>query len=483
MLLLGVLFFPLVAALLVFLSGNKQAKYVALGATIIEFVASYLLKRSLSVGGLQPLVYSHIWITNPNISFALSVDGLSSILIILTTFLVPLIILTTFRKVIDNAKSFYSLVLFMQFALIGVFAASDGFLFYIFWELALIPIYFIALLWGEGRDKEFRNRAIFKFFIYTLGGSLFMLLAFIWLYLKAGTFDISALYNLNLSQNEQLLVFAGFFIAFAIKVPIFPFHTWQPETYKEAPSAGTMLLAGIMLKMGLYGLLRWLLPIVPLGVFIATPYVIVLCIIGVVYGSVIAIRQTDLKRLLAYSSLAHVGLIAAGIFTLTKEGFEGSVIQMVSHGINVIALFFAAEIIYQRTGTFEIAKLGGIRNVAPKFSTAFMVVVLAAVALPLTNSFIGEFLLLYGVYEYNTWLSVIAGLTIILGAVYMLRMYQNVMLGNTNENTIGFTDLHWSELAVFVPVIAAIFLIGIYPKPILNIIQPALDNILTYSLR
>ncbi len=310
-----------------------------------------------------------------------------------------------------------------------------------------------------------------------------MLLAFIWLYLKAGSFDINALYKLNLTQPEQILVFLGFFIAFAIKVPIFPFHTWQPETYKEAPSAGTMLLAGIMLKMGLYGLLRWLLPIVPMGVALATPYVLVLCVIGVVYGSVIAIRQADLKRLLAYSSLAHVGLIAAGIFTLTKEGFEGSVIQMVSHGINVVGLFFAAEIIYQRTGTFEIAKLGGIRNVAPKFSTAFMIVVLAAVALPLTNSFIGEFLLLYGVYEYNTILSLFAGLTIILGAVYMLRMYQNVMLGETNPTTIGFTDLHWSELAVFVPIIIAIFVIGIYPAPILHIIQPALDSILTSSLR
>ena len=371
----------------------------------------------------------------------------------------------------------------MQFALIGVFAASDGFLFYIFWELALIPIYFIALLWGEGRDKEFRNRAIFKFFIYTLGGSLFMLLAFIYLYLKAGTFDIHALYNLSLTQNEQLYIFLGIFIAFAIKVPIVPFHTWQPETYKETPSAGTMLLAGIMLKMGLYGLLRWLLPIVPLGVAIATPYVIVLCVIGVVYGSIIAIQQTNLKKLLAYSSLAHVGLIAAGIFTLTKEGFEGSVIQMVSHGINVIALFFAAEIIYQRTGTFEIEKLGGIRSIAPKFSTSFLIVVLAAVALPLTNSFIGEFLLLFGIYEYNTWLSVVAGLTIILGAVYMLRMYQNVMLGPSNDNTAGFTDLSWSELAVFVPVIAAIFILGVYPKPVLHIIQPALDNILTYSLR
>ena len=483
MLLLGVLFFPLAAALIVYLSGNKQAKYVAFAAAVVEFVASYLLKRSLSDGGLAPITFSQPWISNPNISFALSIDGLSMILILLTTFLVPLIVLTTFRKEIDNAKSFYSLVLFMQFALIGVFAASDGFLFYIFWELALIPIYFIALLWGEGRDKEFWNRAIFKFFIYTLGGSLFMLLAFIWLYLKAGSFDVNALYKLNLSQPEQLLVFCGFFLAFAIKVPIFPFHTWQPDTYKEAPSAGTMLLAGIMLKMGLYGLLRWLLPIVPMGVAIATPYVLVLCVIGVVYGSVIAIRQADLKRLLAYSSLAHVGLIAAGIFTLTREGFEGSVIQMVSPGINVVALFFAAEIIFQRTGTFEISKLGGIRGIAPKFATSFLIVVLAAVALPLTNSFIGEFLLLYGVYEYNTYLSIVAGLTIILGAVYMLRMYQHVMLGETNESTVGFTDLHWSELAVFVPVIVAIFVMGVYPKPILHMIQPALDNILANSLR
>jgi len=483
MLVLGVLFFPLVAALLVFLAGNKQAKYVAFSAALMEFVASYFLKRSLAQSGLPSLAFSTQWITNPNISFSLSIDGLSILLILLTTFLIPLIIVTTYRKEIDNAKSFYALVLFMQFALIGVFAASDGFLFYIFWELALIPIYFIALLWGEGRDKEFRNRAIFKFFVYTLGGSLFMLLGFIWLYLKAGTFDINTLYNLSLSQTEQLYVFAGIFVAFAIKIPIVPFHTWQADTYKEAPSAGTMLLAGIMLKMGLYGLLRWLVPIVPLAVSIATPYVIALCVAGVVYGSIIAIRQADLKKLLAYSSLAHVGLIAAGIFTLTKEGFEGSVIQMVSHGINVVGLFFAAEIIYQRTGTFEIAKLGGIRNVAPKFSTAFMIVVLAAVGLPLTNSFIGEFLLLFGVYEYNTWLSILAGLTIILGAVYMLRMYQNVMLGETNQNTIGFTDLHWSELAVFVPIIIAIFVLGVYPGPVLHIVQPALDNILTYSLR
>ena len=480
MFLVGVLFFPLIAAMVVYLSGNKQAKHVALAASGVEFVISVLLKKYFTESHTGVFAYAHSWIDNPNISFAISVDGLSFVLILLTTFLVPLIIISTFRKEIDNAKGFYALVLFMQFALIGVFTASDAFLFYIFWELALIPIYFIALLWGEGKDREFRNRTIFKFFVYTLGGSLFMLLGFIWLYQKAGSFNIHTLYNLHLSNAEQVWVFLAIFVAFAVKIPIIPFHTWQPETYKEAPTAGTMLLAGIMLKMGLYGLLRWLLPVVPHGVMVCTPYVIVLCVIGVVYGSIIAIRQSDLKKLLAYSSLAHVGLIAAGIFTLTREGLEGSVVQMLSHGINVIALFFAAEIIFQRTGTFEIAKLGGIRNIAPKFATCFMIVVLAAVGLPLTNSFIGEFLLLFGIYEYNTILAVVAGLTIILGAVYMFRMYQNVALGETNSLTATFEDLNWSEMAVFVPVIVAIFVIGIYPGPILHMAQPAVDNILNY---
>jgi NADH-quinone oxidoreductase subunit M len=483
MLLLAVLFFPLLAGAAAYVAGNRQAKYVALVASVAEFGASYLLKMHFCGGGLQPIVFAHSWITNPHISFALSVDGLSLVLILLTTFLLPLIVLSTFNKEIDNAKSFYGLMFLMQFALIGVFAASDGFLFYIFWELALIPIYFIALLWGEGRDKDFRNRAIFKFFIYTLGGSLFMLLGFIWLYQKTGSFDIHTLYNSQLSNTEQFWIFISLFVAFAIKIPIVPFHTWQADTYKEAPAAGTMLLAGIMLKMGLYGLMKWLLPIVPYGVSVCTPVVIALCVGGVVYGAIIAIKQADLKRLIAFSSLSHVGLIAAGIFTLSKEGFEGATIQMLSHGMNVVLMFFAAEIIFERTGTFEIDKLGGIRNVAPKFATCFFIAVLASVALPLTNSFIGEFLLLYGIYTYNTVLSIVAGLTIIFGAVYLLRMYQNVMLGETNSLTVAFKDLNWSELAVFVPVIVAIFVIGVYPKPILHIIEPALDNILNSALR
>ncbi len=483
MLLLLTLFLPLVFALLTYLSGNRFAKYIALLGGLVVFTCCSFLKLALVHNNLAPLVFAHDWIANPHISFALNIDGLSLTLVALTAFLVPLIIFTTFRKEIENAKAYYSLVMLMEFGLLGVFMASDGFLFYIFWELALIPIYFIALLWGENKDAAFRHRAIFKFFVYTLAGSLFMLLAFIYVYQTAGSFAIADLYNLNLTDKEQSVLFWAFFLAFAIKIPVFPFHTWQPDTYKESPSAGTMLLAGIMLKMGLYALLRWLLPVVPHGVMLWTPVVMVLAVIGVIYGSVIAIKQDDLKKLLAYSSFAHVGLITAGIFTLTHEGFQGAVVQMFAHGFNVVGLFFAAEIIFQRTGTLSISQLGGIRTVAPKFATCFMLVVLASVALPTTNAFIGEFLLLYGLYEYNTWLSVIAGLTIILGAVYMLRMYQNVMLGETNSLTANFEDLNRKELVVFVFLIIGIFEIGLVPSQFMSMVQPSLDLILNYSLR
>ena len=481
MFLVLILFFPLVAALLTYLSGNKMAGKVALLLSAAEAVASFVLLKNLAHGEIAS--YSQVWVADPKIMFAISCDGLSLLMVLLTTFLVPVIILSSISKEVANAKAFYSLVLLMQFALIGVFVATDGFLYYIFWELALIPIYFIALLWGENKDKEFRNTAIFKFFVYTLAGSLFMLVAFIYLYSKAGSFLLQDLYALDLSTTEQCWLAGAFFFAFAIKIPIFPFHTWQADTYKEAPTVGTMLLAGIMLKMGLYSLLRWLLPVLPHGVIALNPILITLSVIGIVYGSIIAIQQMDIKRLLAFSSFAHVGLIAAGIFSLTAEGFQGAVVQMLAHGINVVGAFYAGEIILRRTGTLEISKLGGIRNVAPKFATVFIIIVLAAVALPTTNAFIGEFLLLFSVFEYNTWLSIIAGFTIILGAVYMLKMYQRTMLGETNSLTAGFADLTASELSVFVILIAAIFVCGVYPKPILQIAGPALDNILKYTLR
>jgi len=353
-------------------------------------------------------------------------------------------------------------------------------LYYIFWELALIPIYFIALRWGGPN----RVNVTLKFFIYTLAGSLLMLFGFIMLYWynPEHSFDIRELYRTYISDKNQSWLFWMFFLAYAVKIPIVPFHTWQADTYRESPTQGTMLLSGIMLKMGTYSLLRWLLPIVPMGVHQWGPVAISLCVIGIVYASVIAIKQKNLKNLLAYSSLAHVGLIAAGIFALNLHGFQGSVVQMLAHGINVVGLFFCADIIFNRTNSINLDNLGGIRNLAPQFASVFMVIVLGSVALPLTNGFIGEFLLLYGVYEYNTWLSVFAGLTIILGAVYMLRMYKKVMLGNPGPRVLEFKDLYWNEMLALGILVVLIVVMGVYPKPIFEIAEPVLQTILNKTI-
>jgi len=352
----------------------------------------------------------------------------------------------------------------------------DAFLFYIGWEAALIPIYFICAIWG-GKDKI---RVNMKFFVYTIAGSLFMLLGIIYLYLQnpAHNFDIDAFYALSLDPVQQGWIFWSFFIAFAIKMPVFPFHTWQPDTYTEAPAAGTMLLAGIMLKMGIYGVIRWLLPIVPAGVQEWGTTAIVLSIIGIVYASLIAFTQKDAKRLVAYSSIAHVGLISAGIFALNTQGMQGAMIQMLSHGINVVGLFFVLDIIYSRMKTNTISELGGIAKVAPKLAIAFLIIVLGTVALPGTNGFIGEFLLLMGVYQFNIWAVVFAGLTIIFGAVYMLRMYQQVMLGKTNELTIGFTDIKGTEQLVLIIICVLIIVLGVYPKPILHLSEASVQQLL-----
>jgi NADH-quinone oxidoreductase subunit M len=482
MLLIILLLTALTGALITKWSGDRWASKTAFLFSLIGVgVTIYALKLA-SLGEFALLRFSASWINSPKIDFLLHADGLGILMIGLTNALVPLIVLASSSRKFESESGFYSLILFMQFALIGVFAAADGFLYYIFWELALIPIFFISLFWGDGQ-KEYRSKVVLKFFIYTLAGSLFMLFGFIYLYQQAGSFAIADLYQLHLSDNEQKWLFWAFFAAFAIKIPVFPFHTWQPETYTESPFTGSMLLSGIMLKMGLYSLLRWLLPIVPHGVVEWTPIVLVLCITGVVYGSVIAIRQDNIKRLIAYSSFAHVGLIAAGIFTFSKAGLLGSVVQMIAHGFNVVGLFFAGEIIFRRWHTYDIPKMGGIRQAAPKFSTFFIIVVLASIALPTTNAFIGEFMLLYSMYEYNTILSIFAGLTIILGAVYMLRMYQRVMLGELKPAANSFVDVNVSEMAVFAPIVAVIFSCGVYPYYILKLAEPALNVILETALR
>jgi NADH-quinone oxidoreductase subunit M len=470
------IFLPIVAALAVLLFKNELAKHVALFFAVAELaIVGYFLTRFVPDATTQFRV-DVPWIPKFGVYFTAGIDGISMIMVLLTAILVPLIILSTYQHTYKKAAAFYALILFMQAGLLVVFTALDGFLFYVGWEAALIPIYFICALWGG----ENRIKITLKFFIYTFAGSLFMLVSIIYLYLQTPdrTYDLMSFYHLVLSPTQQSWVFLGFFIAFAIKIPLFPFHTWQPDTYTEAPTAGSMLLGGIMLKMGLYGVLRWLLPNVPGGFNTWHNYVIILAVIGIVYGSVIAFTQKNGKRLVAYSSIAHVGLIAVGLFSLTIEGIQGALIQMLSHGINIVGLFFIWDIISRRLNTYDSTQLGGIAKVAPKFATAFLIIVLGTVALPLTNGFIGEFLLLNATFQMNIILGAVAGLTIIFAAVYMLRMYKNVMQGETNALTATFTDIAGSEKLVLAIICALIIVIGVYPQPILHLSEASVEKLL-----
>lgn len=474
--LLLLIFLPLAGAIITSFIKEGAAKISALGFALASLCVTIGLLTQFTPDATTQFAINYPWIKQLGINFHVGVDGISMITVILTNVLMPLIILASFKHDYKNANAFYALVLFMQSGLILVFTALDGFLFYIGWEAALIPIYFICAMWG-GKD---RIKVNMKFFVYTIAGSLFMLLGIIYLYLQnpANNFDINAFYALNLDTYQQGWVFWAFFIAFAIKMPIFPFHTWQPDTYTEAPAPGTMLLSGIMLKMGIYGVIRWLLPIVPQGVNDWICVAMILSVIGIVYASLIAFTQKDAKRLVAYSSIAHVGLIAAGIFTLNTQGMQGVMVQMLSHGINVVGLFFVLNIISSRLKTNKIDELGGLAKVAPQLAIVFLIILLGTVALPGTNGFIGEFLLLYSVYNYNIWLGAIAGLTIIFGAVYMLRMYQKVMLGQTNELTLTFTDIKGTEKIVLYTICALVIVMGVYPKPILHISEAAVQQLL-----
>lgn len=478
------IFLPVVAALAVLLLKNEVAKYVALFFAVAELcVTAFFLTKFIPNDAVQ-FAIDVPWIPKFGIYFSAGIDGISMIMVLLSTLLVPIIILSTYQHTYKKASAFYALILFMQAGMLVVFTALDGFLFYVGWEAALIPIYFICGLWGG----ENRIRVTLKFFIYTFAGSLFMLVGIIYLYFQTPnhTYDIAEFYNLHLSPTQQAWVFGAFFMAFAIKVPVFPFHTWQPDTYTEAPSAGSMMLAGIMLKMGLYGILRWLLPNAPLGYIKSIPLmvswentVIVLCLIGIIYASIIAFTQKDGKRLAAYSSIAHVGLIALGLFTLTQQGVQGALIQMLNHGINIVGLFFIWDIISRRLNTRDIGQLGGIAKKAPLFATAFLIIVLGTVALPLTNGFIGEFMLLSGVYQVGIVFAALAGLTIIFGAVYMLRMYKNVMQGETNALTSTFTDISGSEKLVLAIICILIIVLGVYPQPILHLSQASVDKLVS----
>lgn len=473
--------FPFLAGLLLLMLPARQAKSLAFWATVIQFLVTALVifrfdiyQRNGLIGSAQA-VAEYPWITSFGVRFFVAIDGISILMLALTNFLLPLIVLSTWNRQFSNPRLFYFLVLMMQSALVGVFVSLDAFLYYIFWELALVPIYFIVLLWGGDN----RVKITFKFFIYTLLGSLFMLAAIIWLFLQTAdhSFGIDSFYALRLDDASQRWIFWAFFLAYAIKIPLLPFHSWQPDTYTTAPNAGTMLLSGIMLKMGIYSILRWMLPIVPDAVGAYTNVVLILCIAGIVYASWIALTRNNLKRLFAWSSIAHVGLITAGLFTISQTGIQGALIQMLSHGVNAVGMFFVCEIFLSRTQTNELDRLGGIRRLAPVFASVYMIISFASAALPLTNGFVGEFLLLNALYEYNYWFAAIAGLTIIFGAAYMLRAYKLSMLGEP-VNVQVFKDLDTPERIVLFTITGLIFLLGIFPQFIFNLSDEAVKYLL-----
>ncbi len=468
---------PLTASVLLLLARPAGSRGIALAAAVANLAVSAFACMGFNGDGSFNQEFSVPWVAEAGITFRLGMDGVSLLMVLLTNLLAPLIVLSGQGRNFENEPRYYGLVMMMLGALNGVFLALDGLVFYIFYELALIPIYFICAIWG-GQD---RIRVTLKFFIYTFIGSLFMLVSLLYVYLQTPenhSFTWEALVAVQLPPETAAWVMLGFFLAFAVKMPVFPFHTWQPDTYVTAPTGGTMLLSGIMLKMGIYGVIRWMIPLAPEAMHTLAPVFMTLAVIGIVYASIIAVKQSDLKRLIAYSSIAHVGLIAAGVLAWNKAGLQGSLIQMLNHGINVVGLFFVVDLIERRLGTRTLADMGGIAKAAPKFAALFMIVMLGSVAVPLTNGFPGEFLLLNGVWKYNFWMGAIAGLTIIFGAVYMLRAYGLAVFGESNPETERFADVDAREWLVLGVIAGLVIVLGFFPGLVLNLTDGSVNKIL-----
>ena len=470
MMLVSFLFLPILAALLLlFIKNNKTAQWVAILFSGLSLLVALLMLSTPTAD------FNIAWLPNLNTRFILHADGLSKILILLTAISFPAILLATANNEYKNRNVFLSLLLFAQAGLMGVFLAGDALLFYFFWELALIPIYFLCSIWGG----EKRIAITFKFFIYTFLGSLFMLAGI--LFLNAHTSDHSFLINsfihANLTGGEQVTAFALFFIAFAIKMPIFPLHTWQPDAYEQSPTAVTMVMSAVMVKMGLYGILRWLMPLFPAAFMAHTHVVVLLSVIGILYASFIAIRQDDIKRLIAYSSIAHIGLMNAALFTHTQIAIQGALIQLFSHGINVLGLWIVADIIEQQTGTRSMKEMGGLAKKQPTLAILLVGFALANIALPLTNSFVGEFLMFTGLFQFNPWMAACAGVSVVLAAIYTLNMVQKVAYGDISEKINTMQSPNKGVQAVLIILLIIVFATGVYPQPLFSLTADTLQEL------
>ena len=470
MFLLFFLLIPIVAAfLLLFIKNNATSNSISIGAGILTLIGSVYLMMT-NTGD-----YDTSWLPVINSRFSLHVDGLSKILILLTSITFPAIFIATKNNEISKRNIFLSLMLFTQAGLVGVFLASDALLFYFFWELALIPVYFLCSIWGG----EKRVAVTFKFFIYTFLGSLFMLIGIIYLYSNTidHSFAIESLKQANISGGQSATVFALFFIAFAIKMPIFPLHTWQPDAYEQSPTAVTMVLSAVMVKMGLYGVIRWLMPLFPAAFLAHSNIVVILSVMGILYASFIAIRQDDVKRLIAYSSIAHIGLMNAALFAHYQIGIQGVLVQLFSHGINVLGLWIIADIIEQQTGTRSMKALGGLAKKQPTLAILLIAFSFANIALPLTNAFVGEFLMFNGLFQFNPWMAALAGISVVLAAIYTLNMVQKVAYGEISDATNKMQLPNKSAQMVLIVLLVIVFFTGVYPQPLFDLTADTLTQL------
>jgi len=493
-----VVFLPLAGALLGALlprSEGAQHKGIALVTTIVTFLMSILLWTGFKPGAGWQFEQKAEWAPSLGFSYHVGLDGVALLLFMLTTFLGPIVILSAWRFTKDREKEFFLALLVLQTAMMGTLASLDLVLFYVFWEAMLIPMYLLIGIWGS----EKRIYAAVKFFLFTFVGSVLMLLAIFYVWSQSGvgaarTFDFPTLLaQANFTPQVQFWLFLAFALAFAIKVPVWPLHTWLPDAHTEAPAAGSVILAGVMLKLGTFGFIRYAMPLFPQAALQAAPCIAALGVIGVVYGSLMCMAQTDLKRLIAYSSVAHLGFVMTGLAAMTPEATQGAVLQMVNHGVSTGALFMMIGYLYERTHTRDIANYGGLAKITPRFAAIFLVVTLSSIGLPGTNGFIGEFLILIGTFSaklgtftvgsmliQKAWiLSALGATGVILGAVYMLTLYQRVFLGPvTHEKNRSLKDLSGRELTTLIPLIAAILVIGVYPMPMLDVIKAPVDEVI-----